>query len=760
MVRVVCWMTMNDLAVGAPLQGFDFTLLDSPAFKEDSVREELVLPVLNALGYTVGGPNRIIRSKQLEHPFLTVGSKRRPISFIPDYLLTMGPNFAFVLDAKGPEEEIKSGNNVEQVYSYAIHPEIRVEQFALCNGREFILFDVRQKEPVLYFHLSEIEKHWPNVQKHLAPAKASTLLPTRLRSVVAANREDFDYLSAVPPAEITAFQKQTARRHFGVHGYFTKQVFKVVQEYIKTFSQPGDMVLDPFGGSGVTLVEALMLGRKGIHIDLNPLSDFIVKNLIEPVDLAALSDSFNRLRRRYKKLEPSTKGEVAKALKAYWHPTGAVLPRNSDVTTIEELFTPKQFAQLSLLRHLILKEPEQVRSTLLLMFSGLLNKVNLTYHSSAGRSEGRGDSAIFRYYRYRIAPEPAAIDTMKYFESRYKKVVAAKKEMLGLINAKTVKNGRVMKGSATDLSMIPTESVDYIYTDPPYGSKIPYLDLSVMWTAWLELPISKRDYELEAIEGGEAGKTKAEYSDLLAASIAEMGRVLKYDRWMSFVFAHKDPAYWHLIIDAAEKVGFEYAGAVKQNNGQSSFKKRQNPFTVLSGQLIINFRKVKNPRTIGRIALGAPIMDIIMETIESVIAQHHGATLEQINDELVIRGLELGFLDILAREYTDLTPLLMEAFAFDAKTETYNLRKNTTFKTHVPLELRVRYFVISYMKRMEHTRHNPSFDDIVLNIMPLLKNGVTPEHQTILNVLEKIAERVGADQWRLQKGGQQELLLF
>src|ERR1035441_2777208 len=85
MVRVVCWMTMNDLAVGAPLQGFVFSLLDPPAFKEDSVREELVLPVLNALGYTVGGPNRIIRSKQLEHPFLTVGSKRRPISFRSEF---------------------------------------------------------------------------------------------------------------------------------------------------------------------------------------------------------------------------------------------------------------------------------------------------------------------------------------------------------------------------------------------------------------------------------------------------------------------------------------------------------------------------------------------------------------------------------------------------------------------------------------------------------------------------------------------------
>ena len=154
---------------------------------------------------------------------------------------------------------------------------------------------------------------------------------------------------------------------------------------------------------------------------------------------------------------------------------------------------------------------------------------------------------------------------------------------------------------------------------------------------------------------------------MLAQSIKEMARVLKYDRWMSFVFAHQDPAYWHLIIDAAESVGFEYAGAVKQNNGQTSFKKRQNPFTVLSGQLIINFRKVRNPKTIGKVELGAPVMDVVMETIESVIAMNHGATVEQINNELVIRGLELGFLHILAKEYADLTPLLMQSFEFNVE---------------------------------------------------------------------------------------------
>lgn len=747
-------------SVTAPLRDFDFSLLDSPEFKEDSVREEIVNPLLKALGYAASGPNRIIRSKGLEHPFLTVGSKSRPITLIPDYLLTVDGNFTFVLDAKAPNEEIRNGENVEQVYSYAIHPEIRVELFALCNGREFILFSIQQKEPILYLHLSEVTHYWDELVKYLAPVKAAAQLPKRLRNAIGSPDSGFDYLSIIPPLEITEFRKQSAKRHFGVHGYFTKQVWSVVQHYIKTFTQPGDTVVDPFGGSGVTLVESLMLGRKAIHIDINPLSEFIVRNLIEPVDFGALGEAFSRVKTSFEKSAPRTENEIEKALKKYPYPSGAVLPKNSDVETIEQLFTREQLAQLAYLKFLIQKENEKVRSVLMLMFSGLLNKMNRTYHSSTSRGEGGGDSAVFRYYRYRIAPKPAKIDLIKYFESRFKKVVAGKRDIAGLIDAAVMQNAQVAKGTATDLSRIPDESVDYIYTDPPYGSKIPYLDLSIMWNQWLDLPVQDEDYENEAIEGGEARKSKQNYSRLITLSIAEMARVLKYDRWMSFVFAHKDPAYWHMIIDAAERVGFEYAGAVKQNNGQASFKKRQNPFTVLSGQLIINFRKVRNPKTIGKIALGAPVMEVVMETIESVVAMHHGATLEQINDELVIRGLELGFLDILAKEYADLTPLLRESFEFDDKTKTYKLRKNKKFKSHIPLELRVRYFVVSYLKRMEHLKRDPTFDEIILDIMPLLKNGVTPERQTILKVLNTVGEHVGADRWRLSKSGQQELRLY
>ena len=496
----------------------------------------------------------------------------------------------------------------------------------------------------------------------------------------------------------------------------------MVQEYIKTFTMPGDMVLDPYGGTGVTVVEALMLGRRAIHIDLNPLSVFIVRVLIMPIDVGSLHAEFKAIRAKFKEGCPTTPTQIQQALRKYPYPHGMRLMKNADVKTIEKLFAPIQLAQLAYLKHLIKQvKGKDIRETLLLMFSGLLNKINLTYHASGDRTAGRGDSGMFRYYRYRLAPKPAFLDLMTYFESRLKKVVAAKRELAAFINADTISNAQVYKGSATSLNKIANESVDYIYTDPPYGSKIPYLDLSVMWNAWLDFQVQEEDYQLEAIEGGEHDKTKEDYAALVSESIEEMYRVLKFDRWMSFVFAHKDPAYWHVIILSAEKAGFEYAGAVAQRTGQSSFKKRQNPFTVLRGQLIISFRKVRNPQALMRVNLGADIAGIVTQTIEGIIAKENGATLEQINDELIIKGLELGFLDVLSKEYSDLTPLLAQQFDFDMRTEKYNLRKNTKFKTRIDVELRVRYYTYSFLRRMGHHREDPTFDDIVLHIMPLLK---------------------------------------
>ena len=545
-----------------------------------------------------------------------------------------------------------------------------------------------------------------------------------------------------------------------MHGYFTKQPYNVVNAHIQAFTQTGDLVLDPFGGAGVTLIESLILGRRAIHIDLNPLSQFIVENLLRLVDYRILDEEYTRVSTEFERRAPKKPREVTAALKTYSFPRGRHLPKNADVETVEELFSKKQLAQLAFLKHLIVEtQNEAVRKTLLLMFSGLINKINLTYHASKGRSPGRGDSGVFRYYRYRIAPDPPDLSVLKYFALRYGKVLAAKKEIQAKSDKDALQDLRMVRGDAADLSWIPDESVDYIFTDPPYGAKIPYLDLSIMWIAWLDLDVMASDYAVEAIEGGEKKKTRDEYAAILKKAINEMARVLKFNRWMSFVFAHQNPSYWYLIVHSAEAAGFEYAGAVRQGTGRTSYKKRQNPLTVLSGELVINFKKVRNPKTIGRFTLGAPIMDIVINNIEAVIARNDGATIEEVNDELVLRGLELGFLDVLAKEYSDLTPLLKEQYDFDGDTNRYHLKKNTKFRSQIPLEVRVRYFVVSLLRRMQLEATELDFDTVVLSVMPLLKNGVTPEKQPIRAVLEEVAERTPEGRWRLRKTGQFDLFV-
>jgi 16S rRNA G966 N2-methylase RsmD len=736
------------------------TILDDPNFKEDSVREVIILPILYKLGYT---QDNIVRSKTLEHPFLKIGSNKKiAIKLVPDYCLKVENNFAWVLDAKAPDQRITDSDNIEQVYSYSSHPEIRSAYFAICNGLEFIIFRREStNEPILQFSIDEIEESWEKLTMFLAPGsfQLGKNITYDNNSLTAKQTDKFDYKTR-PLLEEIPVRKQQAKRHFGVHGYFTKQTWNVVAEYIKTYSKPGDMVLDPFGGSGVTAVEALMNNRRAISIDINPMAVFIVKALIAPVKPNDLAAAFVRVKNEYIENEPKTSEQITRALKKYKYPKGWALPKGSDVETVEQLFSEKQLAQLACLKYFINKEEnEGIRNTLMLMFSGLLTKVNLTYHTTPDKpAEGQGDSAVFRYYRYRVAPQPVDVEVMKYFELRFKKVVDAKREMVYFINSETIDNAKIVKDSATNLKWIPKESVDYIYTDPPYGKKIPYLDLSVMWNAWLDLEVTQDDYNHEAIEGGENHKSKEDYNSLIAQSIKEMYRVLKYDRWLSFVFAHKDPEFWHLIIETAESCGFEYIGAVAQKNGQTSFKKRQNPFTVLSGQLIINFRKVRNPRAILKANLGMDIAEIVMQTIEGIIAKKSGATLEQINDELIIKGLELGFLDLLKKEYTDLTPLLMGNFDYNETNEQFTIKKDTKFRTHIDIKLRIHYYLLSYLRRKEREKHNPTFDEIILNIIPLLKNGTTPEHQTILSVLENIGKHIGNDCWKL-KGDEGQLKL-
>src|SRR5947207_15911488 len=112
-------------------------------------------------------------------------------------------------------------------------------------------------------------------------------------------------LEAIPAA------RQEEARHYGVHPYFTRRPANVVRAYIERYSREGDVVLDPFGGTGVTAIEAFLLGRKAIQNDLNPFANFIARNIADTTLASTVP-----LRAAFARVEADCREEVAQIEKA------------------------------------------------------------------------------------------------------------------------------------------------------------------------------------------------------------------------------------------------------------------------------------------------------------------------------------------------------------------------------------------------------------------------------------------------------------
>jgi len=244
----------------------------------------------------------------------------------------------------------------------------------------------------------------------------------------------FDYTQIQPIVGPIEPLKQGAKRHWGSHPYFTRRAWNVVQEYIRTFSQVGDVVLDPFGGSGVTAVEALVLGRKAIHCDINPLANFICQQIaVSPLDIDAFRAAFDEIEYHCKEaineVYSMADEEVEDLEIRYWYPEGIKLPKNADAKYIEELFTKRQLFSLSLLLHRINQLADStIKNLMKFTFSATLNKTNLTFSSTHGRSAGRGNSGIMHRYRYWIPPKTLDLNVWEQFEQKFKNTVKVKLE--------------------------------------------------------------------------------------------------------------------------------------------------------------------------------------------------------------------------------------------------------------------------------------------------------------------------------------------
>src|SRR5213078_204386 len=154
-------------------------------------------------------------------------------------------------------------------------------------------------------------------------------------------------LEAIPAA------RQEEARHYGVHPYFTRRPANVVRAYVQRYSQCDDVVLDPFGGTGVTAIEAFLLGRHAIQNDLNPFANFIAQNIADTTlsTTAPLQSAFARVERECREdiatIESASSDQLLQWRKQLPLPQNIPLPKNSDAKLFFDLFTPRQLVGLA-----------------------------------------------------------------------------------------------------------------------------------------------------------------------------------------------------------------------------------------------------------------------------------------------------------------------------------------------------------------------------------------------------------------------------
>lgn len=127
---------------------------------------------------------------------------------------------------------------------------------------------------------------------------------------------------------------------------------------------------------------------------------------------------------------------------------------------------------------------------------------------------------------------------------------------------------KVVNGSSTSLGLS-DESVDYVFTDPPFGDFIPYAEVNQVNEAWLG---SFTDQDHEAIISRAQGKGVDDYRMLMEAVFSEVSRVLRPSGQATVIFHASKAPVWQAVSDAFETASLTVTRASVLDKTQVSFK--------------------------------------------------------------------------------------------------------------------------------------------------------------------------------------------
>jgi 16S rRNA G966 N2-methylase RsmD/DNA-directed RNA polymerase subunit RPC12/RpoP len=151
-------------------------------------------------------------------------------------------------------------------------------------------------------------------------------------------------------------------------------------------------------------------------------------------------------------------------------------------------------------------------------------------------------------------------------------------------------NSVISLNSATQLSLISDNSIDYMFIDPPFGANIMYSELNSIWEGLIKIQTKNKE---EAIINPVQQKTLFDYQTLMNRSLQEFYRILKPGKWITIEFSNTSASVWNSIQNALQSVGFVVANVAALDKKQGSFKAVTTTTAVKQDLVITCFKPSK-----------------------------------------------------------------------------------------------------------------------------------------------------------------------
>lgn len=521
----------------------------------------------------------------------------------------------------------------------------------------------------------------------------------------------------VLPSEVSV--RRSADPIYMAHGYLTKVPVRAIIPFLDAFTKPGDLVLDPFAGSGMTGVAAFMTGRRAVLSDISRLGQHIGLNYVNLLDAKLLRSTARQVLHEaqsqvpglytvpcthcrqssrlvktvwsyeyacggcgatvtyYKALEagnwersrcPKCKGDFERRglarigeapVREYvacqtsrnqreQPPSGVVPPRFLDLerwpdvaiepdremfrrsalgkhglATTASFFSVRNLTALVALRDAILSVNDQaLRNKLVFAFTAILPRASKRYQWSRKRPLNAQNQT------YYIAPVFYEWNVFDLFERKVEAAIASD-EMIREDRPLFSPMGSVAYhiASADKLAHLESNSVDYVFTDPPFGSNIFYSDMNLFQEAWLG-ELTDRTNEAVIPTNGNSGEASQRYERILTGALRECHRVLKPGGWLSMVFSSSRGDVWGIAQRAMKGSGLELVPErlSSLDKGQRSVKGLASGWEgVVTTDLVFTARKLERNHRPRRVKAAPESVD---ESVANLVGSKDGLRID------------------------------------------------------------------------------------------------------------------------------------